>query len=217
MLVYAVRGGCVPPAVHEFGTVVTPAGAGSVRSIAVPVAVYRHTSPGLKIVSPFPLLSEVNVGVTPVVLSVTDTWARGTDRLPVLVTTYVHVTMPPGTMFGTPAAFGSLASKPFVYSLIEIPGVPAGANVMCSHEFGPSTVTSWTVKPPPFQEATYRRAGSSCARSTLPTRPALAQSDAGVVESCRARDDPRRRNRYSVESPTCLRWARRGQRGQTSS
>src|SRR6516162_4936409 len=110
MLVYAVRGGCVPLAVQEFGTVCVPPGGGSTKLSAVPVAVYSHTSPGSKLVSPLPVISEVNVGVTPVTLSVTTTCARGTDVFPVLVTRYVHVTVPPGAMFGTPAAFGSLAS-----------------------------------------------------------------------------------------------------------
>src|SRR5580765_3344873 len=180
--VYAVRGGWVPPAVQEFAMVWTPAGGASVKSMAVPVAVYSHTSPGSKMVSPFPLVSEANVGVTPVVLSVTDTWARGTEVWPVLVTTYVQVTTPPGTMFGTPAAFGSLASAPLVDLTIVSPGVAAGTNVMCSHDSGPATLMSAMSKLLPFQEATNRSAGCSCAKSTLPTRPALAQSDAGVVQ-----------------------------------
>src|SRR5437870_2321467 len=108
---YAVRGGSVWPCVHLFGDVIVPAG-GLPRLTAVPVATNTQTSPGLNVLSPFPVCSWSNTGVTPVWLSVTTTCAFGTDVSPVLVTMYVQVTGWPGVISGTSAPLGSLASAP---------------------------------------------------------------------------------------------------------
>ena len=101
-------------------------GLGEARSSAVPVAVHCHVSPGSNTWFASAAAAAAQLGVTPVTLSVTTTSAAATFVAPVLVMSYRHVTAPPAEMSGTPAAFGSLASAPFVYLTIDTPGFRGG-------------------------------------------------------------------------------------------